>query len=105
MRGDGRLRRHANFLQKLTGPHWRRALRLATTTQIGVVVECVVNLLDNRLPVSKKERRECLANVNILRALATSRDSVQARRLLLKHGVHFLSSIVSATLELFGDGS
>lgn len=102
MRRDRRVLKHAKFLGQLCGPQWRRALRQANATQTGMIVECVVNLLENRLPVSRKERRELLANVDILRSLAACRNQAQARRLVLKHGVHFLSSLVSATLELIG---
>lgn len=105
---NGRFRRHADFVASLnndddgTGDDWRAAIRAANSVQIGFLIECICNLVENRLPVTEQERSELLPHAELLAMLGRLRQTEKARRALLMHGDKVLPSLVSAVVALSG---
>lgn len=67
------------------------------------MIEIVVNLMHNMIPVSKHERQTIMKNFHVIQRIAAIRDVDEARQALLKHGQIIIKSVLPSVFLLCGN--
>lgn len=100
---SGRIGPHLPFLDSLyKGRKWKKKIENASANEIEILVEILVNLLANSIPVTREERRFILPHIAAFRQIANMRDCEEARCALLKHGYPLISAVLPAVFPLCG---
>lgn len=99
-----RLRKNHDFLKLLVKctPAQRKAiLKVADDALVKTICECVLNVLEQTVPVSKPAKRKLLAHKKALIALAKKNTPLEKKKkLLVQEGGNFLSVLLPPVLRI-----
>jgi len=100
---SGRLREHLYFLKSLNkGRKWKNKVKQASPREIEILIEILMNLLANGIPVTCEERRRIMPHIDVFRHISGMRDCEEARQALLKYGYLFITTVLPAVFPLCG---
>jgi hypothetical protein len=109
---SSRLRQNLHVLQQLkaakTERSRRKILRGTSRDFIICLIECIVNVLRQEIPLKPTHRKKLLKHAHVLRQLAKIRSEQQARKVICqKGGVAILPAllpvIIPAVITLIGE--
>lgn len=96
-----RLISHKEFLTRLQNcPKCSDVLRKARPSQIECLIECLHNVVHNRVPLHKYEKRKLLRHMSDITTIAKLRDSKAAKKAFIQTGDGFLPLLIPALIEL-----
>ena len=101
-----RLRKNQDFLKLLAKckPAQRKAiLKAADDSLIKTICDCILNILERTVPVTKATKKKLFAHKRALSSLAQKNiPLVKKKQILVQHGGNFLGILLPPVLRLLG---